>query len=219
MASQMEPPLCYTTYQKGRPIGTTWRPQGDDTQRPRMLVRVDSAELFESKPTKNQVAAISRRIMENGSALSVTLGGLAQALSWGYSIMGGVCIGRRSPDCWKLQQVWCIDVDNDPAMMARGWKPLSYADALGRAFSYGLPLLISYKTFSSDPDPFAPPERQRYRLLFARARPTLDRAEAERFGAALLAAYPEADKTTTQLNRIFYGTDKEVLLWHNTTIR
>lgn len=219
MASQIEPPLCYTTYQKGRPIGTTGKPQNDDTRSLRLHVLVDSAEVFESKPTKNQVAAISRRIMKNGCAHGVTPEELAQALSLGCSIMGGVCIGRRSPDCWKLQMVWCIDVDNDPAMMARGWKPLSYADALRRAFSYGLPLLISYKTFSSDPDPFSPPERERYRLLFARARPTRDRAEAERFGAALLAAYPEADKTTTQLNRIFYGTDKEVLLWHNTTIR
>ncbi len=219
MASQIEPPLCYTTYQKGRPIGTTGRPQTDDTRSLRLLVRVDSAEVFESKPTKWQVAAISRRIMENGAARAVCPEGLAQALSWGYSIMGGVCIGKRSPECWKQQQVWCIDVDNDPAMISRGWRPLAYTDAVLRALMRRLPLLISYETFSSDPDPFAPPERERYRLLFAKERPTRDRAEAERFGAALLSAYPEADQTTTQLNRIFYGTNKEVLLWHNMITR
>ena len=219
MAEQMEPPLCYTTYHKGRLIGTTGRPQADDTRSMRLLVRVDSAEVFDRKPSKGQVAAISRRIMENGSARGVTPAGLAQALSWGYSIMGGICTGKRSPECWRQQQVWCIDVDNDPAMVARGWKPLAYNDAVLRAFRHGLPLLISYKTFSSDPDPIAPPERERYRLLFAKSEPTRARADAERFGAALLAAYPEADRSTTQLNRIFYGTDKEVLLWHSTIAR
>lgn len=219
MPPKVEPPLCYTTYQKGRLIGTTGRPQSDDTRSLRLLVRVDSAEVFESKPTKRQVAAISRRIMENGAARAVTPEGLAQALSWGYSIMGGLCVGRRSPDHWKQQQVWCIDVDNDPAMTSRGWTPLAYTEAVIRALRRGLPLLVSYETFSSDPDPLAPPERERYRLLFARARPTRDPAEGERFGAALLAAYPEADRSTTQLNRIFYGTDKEVLLWHSTNIR
>lgn len=218
MDPRIEPPLCYSTYQSGRLLRTQAAPRSDDTRVPRLITRIDSSKVYTTKPTKKDVAAISRRIMENGRARRVTPEGLAQAISWGYSVLGGVCIGKRSPDYWAMQQVWCIDVDNDVAMVARGFRPLDYTDAVLRALRYRLPLLISYETFSSDPDPNAPPERQRYRLLFAKAKPVCDRMEAEVYGKALLAAYPEADKSTIQLNRIFYGTDKEVLLWNSTKI-
>ena len=40
-----------------------------------------------------------------------------------------------------------------------------------------------------------------------------DRDAAAEFSSAVLAAYPEADRSSSQLARMFYGTDKEVSVW------
>ena len=171
--------------------------------------RIDSTP-HEEKPQGREVGSISTRLMRDGGGVRATLRSLAALISMGCTVLPGVCVGKRSPDCWRFQDLFFIDVDNDTG---RGWPALGYLDAVERAFETGLPLALSYESFSSSPNPHAPAEAQRYRLVFAAGRTFFDRGEAERYARALMAVYPEADRSTTQLNRMFYGTDKEVVVW------
>lgn len=166
----------------------------------------------DAKPTKAEVGAISRRI-EGCPFKAWKVADLAAALSNGCTVLPADCDGTRRLQNWKRQQLWFIDVDNDEAMTSKGYAPLHYADAVKRCQILRLPLVMNYETFSSslpeDPDPV----NQRYRLIFARDEVETDKGAAATFGDALLAAFPECDPTTAQPNRLFYGTDKEVISW------
>lgn len=172
------------------------------TERP-LAVGIDTEE-FRAKPRADETAGISLRL---GNPDTHTAAELAAAVSLGKSFIPSAHLSGRTLDTWEKQQLFCVDVDNDGAALSRCGRALSLESAIARAHAYALPLLISYPSFS------ASAEADRYRLVFCLEKPTRDKEKAKRFGAALLAAYPEADPSTVQLNRFFYGTDKEVSLW------
>lgn len=172
------------------------------TGRP-LAVGIDTKE-FRAKPEASETAGISLRL---GNPDTHTAAELAAAVSLGKSFLPSAHLSGRTLDTWEKQQLFCVDVDNDGPALSRCGRALSLGRAIARAHAYALPLLISYPSFS------AGAEADRYRLVFCLEKPTRDKEKAKRFGAALLAAYPEADPSTVQLNRFFYGTDKEVSLW------
>ena len=165
---------------------------------------VDPVE-FPKKPERD--GGVTPRIVRPECLVTVTLPELAAMISRGRTVLPGVCDGRRRAEDWKAQELFFIDVDNDEAMVARGHRPLDVTDAVQRAFECGLPLALSYESFSSTK------ERQRYRLAFLAPSIIRDRDEATRFLRGLLAAYPEADPSCKDLSRLFFGTDKEVCVW------
>ncbi len=172
------------------------------TGRP-LAVGIDTEE-FPAKPGAGETAGVSLRL---GKPETHTAAELAAAVSLGKSFIPSAHLSGRTLDTWEKQQLFCVDVDNDGPALSRCGRALSLESAIARAHAYALPLLISYPSFS------AGAEADRYRLVFCLEKPTRDKEKAKRFGAALLAAYPEADPSTVQLNRFFYGTDKEVSLW------
>lgn len=169
-----------------------------------VTVRVDPAE-FHKKPERD--GGVTPRIVKPECLLTVTLPELAAMISRGRTVLPGICEGRRKEECWTAQELFLIDVDNDGAALARGCRPLDVTDAVHRAFDYGLPLAMSYESFSSTR------ERQKYRLAFVAPSIIRDRGEARRYLRGLLAAYPEADPSCKDLSRLFFGTDKEVCVW------
>ncbi|WP_322154597.1 hypothetical protein [Paratractidigestivibacter sp.] len=201
----MKYPPCIT-YVGGKPFSVP-EGMGEGAPRREVLVTIDTKP-YASKPPKEsgEVARVSNRLMSIGPAVA-TAEELARSISEGRAFLPSVNVGKRSPDTWTAQQLFCIDVDNDAETLRRCGHTLPYFKGINRAFALGLPLIVSYLSFS------ATDMSDRYRLLFDMGEPTEDKARAEEFGAALLAAYPEADQSSTQLNRLFYGTDKEVQLW------
>lgn len=197
-------PMRIAAYRGGQlvdgaePVGGEW---------PIML----DGEALDAKPDGAQVAAISKRIASAGGVMETTAG-LARALSMGQTVQPGICEGGRKDADWERQRLYFVDVDNDAAQDARGWRPLGEYDAVYRAYAYGMPLLMSYQTFSGT-DMARDPDVQRYRLVFAAPSTIADRDAAAEFSSAVLAAYPEADRSSSQLARMFYGTDKEVSVW------
>ena len=162
---------------------------------------------YAAKPDGPEVGRISIRIAS--CAFHATACEIARAASEGRTILPGVCKGKRDRGHWKMQRLFFVDVDNEES---RGYAPLGEWDAVFRAYQYGLPIVMSYQTFSGT-DRAADPEGQRFRLVFAAPETIADRARAEAFASGLLAAYPEADQSSDQLERMFYGTDTEVSVW------
>lgn len=194
----------YISYLTGKPAPDNER-DPETTAETDVFVGIDS-ERFVSKPGRDATGRVSARLADAAHELH-SADELARAISAGRAFLPSCHKGKRSPENWTAQQIFCIDVDNDAETLRACGRALPYFKAVGRAFCYGLPLLISYLSFS------ATESADRYRLIFSLERPTSDRGRAERFGAALLAAYPEADRSSVQLNRLFFGTDKEVRLW------
>ncbi len=167
-------------------------------------------EGFGSKPDGAQVARVSNRILAH--RCEATALELARAISEGKTILPAAFEGGRNKDGWRAQRLFLVDMDNDGEQKKRGYQPLGEWGAVLRAYAYGLPIVMSYQTFSGagfGDDA----ERQRFRLVFAAPETFTDKERARAFAAGLLAAYPEADRRGAELERMFYGTDKEVSIW------
>lgn len=202
--TQLEP----IRYKNGSRLGQAAEGAAEAVTGRPLAVGIDTKE-FRAKPRADETAGVSLRLGNSGLGKpdTHTAAELAIAVSLGKSFIPSAHLSGRTLETWEKQQLFCVDVDNDGPALSRCGRALSLKSAIARAHAYALPLLISYPSFS------AGAEADRYRLVFCLEKPTRDKEKAKRFGAALLAAYPEADPSTVQLNRFFYGTDKEVSLW------
>lgn len=122
------------------------------------------------------------------------------------------------------QQIFALDFDNDAQYLSR-YDPsgktkrkrplyddevgfLPEAEALARCEELGLVPMCSYRTLHDG-------ERggklwNRYRIVFDMGEPVTDEAAAEEIIAALLRAFPEADKKCSNSNRLFFGSNGTV---------
>lgn len=216
MSATEKPSTYYLAYGSGRLLSEPISPlTSNDTAilNKQVWICVDEVTHAE-KPTDAEIKnRISGSVGRTQNYKQRTLAELAALISLGCTVLPGYCGGRRKKEMWQEQQLWFVDIDNDSAMQERGYEPLGHTYAVERCAELGLPLVMSYETFSSsdwtDPDP----AHQRYRLVFAKDTPITSREEAERFGSLLLLAFPESDPSTTQANRMFHGTNKEVNIW------
>lgn len=208
------PPIYFGSYVGGQLVNPSADALTEDCTAilQRTVSAVVDTHKHTAKPDKPTTAAVSKAI-EACEFKPITIADLAAALSNGCTVLPADCNGTRKLDKWTAQQLWFVDVDNDPAMIAKGFAPLGYTYAVERCNTLGLPLVMSYETFSSSPTVDPDPAKQRFRLVFALDHVEQDKAKAEAFGSALLAAFPESDPTTAQPNRLFFGTNKEVNVW------
>lgn len=214
MTTTEQPPTYYLAYGSGRLLSELAHPltDHDNAILSKQVMACVHGASHTAKPPKHEMAAISNAISKCPFK-PYTLAELAKAISMGCSVLPADCGGTRKKEAWKAQQLWFVDVDNDAAMQARGYKPLEYTRAVERCAALNLPLVMSYETFSSSTPDNPDPAAQRYRLVFAKDEVVTDQQEAEQFAAMLLLAFPECDQSTTQANRYFLGTEKEVCLW------
>ena len=157
------------------------------------------------KPTENEWGGISQRVLRNSSIKEVTVQQLAQKIEGGHTICPAVLNGSKAAD-WQEQQVFMVDIDN-----ADTEKPqLSQERALAICEEHGLTPAIYYQTFGHSKS------RPKFRLVFIMdsiiTEPNTRRMIVER----LISVFPQSDKACTNANRIFLGTDKEVVLYNKT---
>lgn len=197
-------PLYCAVYARGELAYTVGTMTGGEPAFGRRVLANIEPATHAAKP-EGQQGRISNVLIAQRPVLT-TCDRLARAISEGRTVLPSVHAGKRSPDTWQAQQLFFVDVDNDAEALAKGYGVLTINEATTRAFGAGLPLLMVYESFrSGDPE--------RYRLIFALDEPTRDKERAQGFVNALLGLYPEADPSSNQLNRMFYGTNKEVQLW------
>lgn len=205
----------YITYKAGECLCSSREYEALAKQQADIMTRevfscVDDTK-HKQKPTGAAIGSVSKSL-ERAPFKAWRVCDLAAALSNGQTVLAGDCGGTRRLEDWQNQQLWFVDIDNDEASAARGYDPLTSNDAVRRCGYLGLPLILSYPTFSSPDDPDA---NERFRLVFASKEVIKDKTKAQAFGAALLAAFPECDPSTSEGNRLFFGTNKEVTLWLN----
>lgn len=213
-AKKSYPPVYFGSYVGGQLVNPSADALTDDcnAKLQREFMACIDATPHTTKPPKTQIPAVSKAL-DKCEFKPYTLAELAAALSMGCTVLPAYCEGGRKLENWKAQQLWFVDIDNDPDSTERGYEPLGYTYAVERCNMWGLPLVMSYESFSSSAADNPDPAAQRYRLVFAQDDVITDKAKAAGFGEALLSAFPECDRTTTQPNRLFFGTDKEVNVW------
>lgn len=156
---------------------------------------------IEEKADEREWGRISRRVLKKDSIKEVTVAQLAQKLRTGHTVCPAILDGSKAAD-WQEQQVFMVDIDNAD----QGHPQLSQEQALRICDNYELSPVISYQTFShSDKCP-------KFRLVFitddAINDPDIRCAIVER----LVSIFPQSDRACTNANRLFLGTNKEVVL-------
>ena len=153
------------------------------------------------KPTGKEWGRISQRVLKSTSIAEVTVRQLVQKIETGHTICPAVLNGSKAAD-WREQQVFMVDIDNAD----KNQPQLLEEQAVEICDEHGLPLAMYYQTFGYSED------HPKFRLVFildsAVTEPNQRRLIMER----LISIFPQSDKACMNANRLFLGTNKEVVL-------
>lgn len=197
----------------------------------RIAVTLDSVA-YDHKPEGREIGAITRRLQQAGPS-ELTHAEFAQAVARGHTWCGGTYTPRRGG--WgEFQglQVAALDFDNDTEVIgADGRKvkrPLlpneaGYLDpwqAFARfvgMFGGTYVAIVMYPSFSFEfggtvADPESLKTRMKYRLAYVLTEQITDERRAKALLDGMLRAFPEADRAARNVNRLYFGGSRSVLI-------
>ena len=164
------------------------------------LVQIDTKK-YVKKPTSTEIAQIKRRV-QSSEPKELSLVELAVHIRDGVSFSPGVLMGGLKAENWVQQQIFAVDIYtaelNEPI--------LTIENAIQICRSNGILPIFYYPSFSYTD------EKPKYRLLFIMDE--VIKIEPKRFFImeTLNSLFTQADKSCTNADRIFFGTNKEVKL-------
>lgn len=184
---------------------------------------------YREKPQNREIAAITRRLQASGP-VEVSPEELGVAIANGQTWCGG-CFEPSSHEWGRFvsQRLFAFDIDNDVVVRDANGKPMKDAnghilkrdlvrgeegfldpwDALARWRSlFGGDPLIMYPTFSFEQtvDLSEYPTKTKYRLVFDAGEAVTSEARSKDVLTKLLRAFPEADPSCTNANRLFFAS-------------
>ena len=148
-------------------------------------------KIYNKKPTDKEAGKISKRIHRNCRELELE----EFANIAGNSLCAftpAVFNGERRTENVKEIQLLCLDFDND------GDKKISFDEVRRRSEILDLPIAFAYETFSSS-------DCSRFRVIYRYFEPIVNKEFYKLLYMILLKFFPEADKHTSDICRMFYG--------------
>lgn len=148
-------------------------------------------KIYDKKPTDKEAGAISKRIHRNCRELELE----EFANIAGNSLCAftpAVFNGERNAENVREIQLLCLDFDND------GDKKISFDEVRRRSEILDLPIAFAYETFSSS-------DCSRFRVIYRYFEPIVKKEFYKLLYMILLKFFPEADKHTSDICRMFYG--------------
>ena len=137
---------------------------------------------------------------------------IADALAAGRTIQPGVtpfseaskAKGRKgtAKEDFTQQTLFLTDIDNERTDVP----PETPEHMRAVLLQHRLPPAFMYESFHSTP------ERRRFRVAVAASEPVTDPVERERIQTALISLSPQSDITCVNADRIYYGTDKGMIM-------
>ena len=162
-------------------------------------LHIDTKGYKNKKFAKKDINIIKNRT-QNAKPVIVTIDQLIQAIQSGKSFSPAVMKGLKAND-FIQQQLFAVDIDNKN----KNAPILQIQDALKICSQNNLPVLFYYPSFSHTKD------KPRYRLVFMLDKVISDRNERNTIANNLCHLFEQADKSCTNADRIFYGTNKNAV--------
>ena len=164
----------------------------------KVLIQVDSVG-YRSKPDGKDIARIKNRT-QNSEPIEMSVEKLAEYIGKGHSYSPGILKGGLSSSNWSLQQMFCVDIDNEEAEMPI----MTPKEAVQICHKNGIRPTLVYNSFSSTT------VKPKFRLGFVLDKPIQEEAKRKMVVTALIALFPQADKCCKNADRLFFGTDKQI---------
>lgn len=165
-----------------------------------MNLKIDDVK-FNVKPDSKDFGSITYRLSSKPAA-EHTVDEILGVLSQGQTIMPGVCADGKS-NSWQSQQLFLVDIDGG----------LPFEVAKKRWEQYNLEPCFAYHTFSNSDT------TEKFRIAWALDSPVTTEADRKTVVDALFRIYPESDTACKNANRLYCGTNQDVLYQDtNTTV-
>ena len=157
---------------------------------------------YTEKP-KEHISIIKPRLQGANTIKDIDLETLIKYIQRGYSISPAVMDGKGcKAENWKEQRLFMVDIDND-----KSDKPvLSVSNALEICNRYNLPPAFYYYSFSHSE------QKEKYRLCFVMNETVTNQVLRAVIAQTLVKLFPQSDTSCTNADRIFYGTNKDVVI-------
>ena len=159
---------------------------------------------YYSKPEGKAIAQISDRIAQQTIPLtSETMRGFVGDVGLdGHTFCPATFKnGKRNKENFKQMQLFVLDFDNDTPD-----KQISFDSVKERAERYNLPVLFAYESFNSK-------NKDRFRVAFLNDVPIQSNRDAEVVQDALVTIFPECDKSSKDISKMYFGGSKDKLLF------
>ena len=165
----------------------------------KVKLHIDSVGYDSKKSVKEDIEIIKNRV-QCKNAIEVTMDDLIQAIKQGKTISPAVMNGPKQKDFIE-QQLFMVDIDNENKNA-----PILYVqDALNICKEYNLSVAFYYYSFSHTE------EIPKYRLVFVLDRILTNINIQHQVVLNLCSLFEQADKSCINADRLFFGTNKEVI--------
>lgn len=171
----------------------------------RIKVNLDSVSYY-SKPKGNTIAGISNRIGSETIRLdSENIRRFAGDVGLdGHTFCPATFKnGKRNKENFEQMQLFVLDFDNETPE-----KLITFDRVKQRAKSYNIEPFFAYESFSSK-------NKDRFRVVFLNDVPIKSVRDAEVIQDALVTMFPECDKSSKDISKMYFGGRKDSLLFFN----
>ena len=158
--------------------------------------------MFEYKPNSSDTAKIKTRLSNSATIKDVTIQELFNCIAKGNTFCPAVLKGGTKNENWVQQELVAIDIDNEDTST----EILTIDKAIALLKENHINPLGYYKTFNyTDSKP-------KFRLLFLLDRPITETDKMKFIIETLISFIPQSDRSCKDLSRLFYGTNKQVII-------
>lgn len=165
----------------------------------KIRLHIDTTSYNDKELAKKDFAVIKNRT-QCSAPVEITIEDLIKEISNGISFSPAVMKGTKSSDFIE-QQLFAVDIDNNIAELPI----LQIQDALNICNSLNLPVAFYYYSFSyTDIKP-------KYRLVFVLENPITNATIQNMIATNLCSLFEQADKSCVNADRVFFGTNKDVI--------
>jgi len=164
---------------------------------------------YDSKPKDGEVGGLSKRIGRHPKQLdSEKIRGFVGDVGLDGRTFTPATFksGERRKENFEQMQLFVLDFDNDMS-----GNQISFESVKERADSYNLPILFAYESFNSK-------NRDRFRVALLNDAPITETRDAEVILNALVTIFPECDKGSKEINRMYFGGRKDELLFFDDSV-
>lgn len=165
----------------------------------KVKLQIDTIGYDSKQKVKNDIRIVKNRV-QCSSPVDISIDDFIQAIRMGKTFSPAVMIGKKANDFLE-QQLFAVDIDNEN----KNIPILQIQDALEICKKNSIPVAFYYHSFSYTTI------KPKYRIVFILENPVTNINIRNTIAKNLCSLFEQADKSCVNADRIFFGTNKEVV--------
>jgi len=166
----------------------------------KIMVHIDNIK-YKNKPIGDDYRLMKPRLQNENTIKEIDITELMKEIGNGYAVSPAVMKGGCTTNNWYQQSLFMVDIDNNKKELPI----LKVTQAIEICKVNNIMPIFYYYTYSHTKDV------PKYRLVFFMKRPVSDTNIREKIMLTLIDLFPQSDNACKNADRIFLGTNKQVV--------